>query len=147
MSRTSGPRPLLLAGLVVVTACAPLRRAEKEDTSDVPIDRGAFVLTGSALKDGPGTLLGAMSGKVPSFRVKRNGDRCPDITLRSQVSFQQLSNPHIYVDGTRATDTCILETLYAVNVERVEVYPQGHTMRPGYSPHGPGLILVFMRSG
>src|SRR5688572_7189628 len=101
MSRTGGHQPLLLAALVVATACAPLRRGEKQDAPDgVSFDSGAIVLTGSALKDGPGTLLGAMSGKVPSFRVKLNGNRCPDITLRSQVSFQQISNPHIYVDGT-----------------------------------------------
>jgi hypothetical protein len=26
------------------------------------------------------------------------------------------------------------------------VYAQGYTTRPGYGTHGPGLILVFMRS-
>jgi hypothetical protein len=63
------------------------------------------------------------------------------------VSVQgELTNPHVYVDGTRTTDTCILETLRAEDVERIEVYPQGFTTRPGYGTHANGLILVFMRS-
>ena len=69
------------------------------------------------------------------------------MTLRSAVTFQGVVNPHVYVDGTRATDTCVLESLRTVDVERVEVYPQGFTTRPGYGTHAHGLILVFMRSG
>jgi hypothetical protein len=134
---------------VWLAACGPLRGRSAPEApvpDGVSFDRGAIILAGSALSDGPGTLLATMSGKIPSFRVKHNGDRCPDITLRGQASFQQMSNPTVFVDGTRATDTCILESLAAVNVERVEVYPQGYTRRPGYGTHGPGLILVFMRS-
>jgi hypothetical protein len=88
-----------------------------------------------------------MSGKVPNFRVQRRAGRCPEISLRTNVSFQSDVNPHVYVDGTRSTDTCILETLRTDDVQRVEVYPQGFTTRPGYGTHAYGLILVFMRSG
>jgi len=49
------------------------------------------------------------------------------------------------VDGARATDTCVLESLRATDIGRVEVYPQGFTSRPGYRTHAEGLILVFMR--
>ena len=31
--------------------------------------------------------------------------------LRSHVKLQSVVNPHVYVDGTRARDTCILESL------------------------------------
>jgi TonB-dependent receptor-like protein len=110
------------------------------------MEKGAIILAGQALKDGAGTVLAAMSGKVPNFRVRRHTGQCPEITLRNQVSFQALSNPHVYVDGTRATDTCILESLRTEDVERIEVYPQGFTTRPGYGTHAHGLILVFMRS-
>lgn len=107
---------------------------------------GAVILAGAALDDEPGTVLAAMIGKVPGFRVLRV-NQCPEIRLRSSVSARGAANPHVYVDGTRATNTCILESLRARDVERVEVYPQGFTKRPGYGTHAHGLILVFMRSG
>jgi hypothetical protein len=88
-----------------------------------------------------------MSGKVPNFRVRRSTGECPEISLRNHVSSPTPVNPPVYVDGTRTTDTCILESLRTADVERVEVYPQGFTTRPGYRTHAYGLILVFMRSG
>lgn len=118
---------------------------EEARDRDVRSEGGALILTGSALEDGTGTVLGTMTGKVPNFRVKRHAGNCPEIMLRNHVSFQSVSNPHVYVDGTRATDTCILESLRAEDVERIEVYPQGFTTRPGYGTHAHGLILVFMR--
>jgi hypothetical protein len=54
-------------------------------------------------------------------------------------------NPQVYVDGTRATDTCILQSLRSDDVDSVEVYPMGVTKRPGYATHAHGLILVFLR--
>lgn len=107
---------------------------------------GAIILTGTALTDGPGTVLAALSGKVPNFKVRRRTGQCPQITLRGHTSFEGLESPYVYVDGTRAMDTCVLETLQTGDVERVEVYPQGVTTRPGYGTQATGLILVFMRS-
>jgi hypothetical protein len=147
---SAGVVRLILPGvLVVLSGCASLRKGERSQPQEgVFFERGAIILTGSALTDGPGTVLAAMSGKVPNFRVQRRADRCPEITLRNNVSFQSGDvSPHVYVDGTRSTDTCILETLRADDVQRVEVYPQGFTTRPGYGTHAHGLILVFMRSG
>jgi hypothetical protein len=132
----------LVVALVLV-GCTPLRNPEP---ASVTREGGAIVLTGAALEDGPGSVLAAMMGKVPNFRVQRT-DRCPLVTLRGAASFQGVANPHVYVDGTRATDTCVLEMLRVGDVGRVEVYPQGYTTRPGYGTHAPGLILVFMRSG
>lgn len=141
------PSVILPGVLVAVTACASRQRASTPEIEDgVSFQRGAVFLTGSALGDGPGSLLGTMMGKVPNFRVRRIGSDCPQITLRHDVTFQGVVNPHVYVDGTRATDTCILESLRKEDVERVEVYPQGFTTRPGYGTHAHGLILVFMRS-
>ena len=140
--------PVAILSVAFVTACASTgSNAEREpEQQGVSFERGAVVLTGPALEDGSGTLLGTMAGKVPNLRIHRT-DHCPEITLRSYVSYVGLSNPHVYVDGTRATDTCVLESLRSSDVQRVEVYPQGFTRRPGYSTHAPGLILVFMRSG
>ena len=107
---------------------------------------GAIIISGVALDDGPGSILSAIRGKVPSLRVQRpSGSECPKINLRNFVTFQTVVNPHVYVDGTRTSGTCILESLRTQDVESVEVYPMGFTSRPGYAPHAHGLILVFMR--
>jgi hypothetical protein len=131
-----------LTGTLLLTSCGAVR---SNSDAGVSADDGAIVLTGSSLRDGAGDLLATMVGKVPNFRVRRLRQRCPQITLRNAVSYQSVVNPHIYVDGARATDTCILETLSASDVERVEVYSNGVTTRPGYGRHAHGLILVFMR--
>jgi hypothetical protein len=135
-------------GVLLTTACGGSRQApEPEAETGAVFERGAIILSAEALGEGPRSLLAAMSGKVPNFRVRRPyASTCPEITLRGHSSIQTVANPHVYVDGTRTSDTCILDTLRSDDVERVEVYPQGFTTRPGYGPHGPGLILVFMRS-
>ena len=132
----------LAAGALLLTACAPARSGSPSVTHE----NGAVVLTGAALTDGPGSLLATMSGKVPNFHVHRIRGECPEITLRNVGNLRGVVNPHVYVDGTRATDTCVLESLRTNDVERVEVYPQGYTTRAGYGRHASGLILVFMRS-
>lgn len=133
---------------LLLASCATLGGGTEKGSEDggVSFERGAVVLSGPALEDGSGSLLGAISGKVPNFRIHHRGSGCPEITLRSYVSYVGLANPHVYVDGTRAIDTCVLESLRGLDVQRVEVYPQGVTRRPGYGTHAPGLILVFMRS-
>lgn len=135
---------LLLALLALTSACAS--SGEGGTSDEVTFDRGGVIVTGPALQDGPGSLLAAISGKVPNFRVQRHEGQCPEIFLRNHASFRSFVNPHVYVDGTRTTDTCILESLRGGDVDRVEVYPQGFTHRPGYGTHAHGLILVFMRS-
>ncbi len=106
---------------------------------------GATIISGVALDDGPGSILSALQGKVPSFRVQRPAGECPKISLRSFATLQTVVSPHVYVDGTRTSGTCILESLRTEDVESVEVYPMGITRRPGYAPHAHGLILVFLR--
>lgn len=137
-------RFVLLAGSLLLASCGGLRSG---NPNSVATENGGLVLTGASLGDGQGNLLGTMVGKVPNFRVRRVKEQCPQITLRNAVSFQSIVNPHVYVDGARATDTCILEALFANDVYRVEVYPSGVTYRPGYGRHAHGLILVFMRDG
>jgi hypothetical protein len=99
-----------------------------------------------ALDERRGDVLGALEGRIPGMRVQRHVDQCPQVVLRSHVTFQSVVNPHVYVDGTRATDTCILETIRTDDVESVEVYPMGYTTRAGYGTHAHGLILIFLRS-
>jgi hypothetical protein len=140
---------LLCVIMPLAAACASSSRgtsgAQPRNADGVFVEKGAVVLTGSALGDGHGSLLDTMRGKIPSFRLHRSAGNCPEISLRGQASFSGLVNPDVYVDGARTTDTCVLESLRAADAERVEVYPMGFTTRPGYRTHAEGLILVFMR--
>lgn len=119
-------------------------RSPEPRTTGVYSQGGATVLKGPALTGGDGTLLSVMKGKIPGFLVHTGPDICPEIGLRGPASFGAWLNPTIYVDGTRATNTCVLQMLAARDVERVEVYPMGAT-RPGYLSNGRGLILIFLR--
>jgi len=142
------PRAPALPLLILLTTACAAHRSEAPTTDNAAVTGrdGAIIISGVALDDGSGSVLDAIEGKVPNFRIQRHSGECPQITLRGAVTFQSVVNPHIYVDGTRTTDTCILETLRARNVELVEVYPMGVTKRPGYGMHAHGLILVFMRT-
>lgn len=143
----STSRLVAAAGVLVLLSGCALKRSSDDTSNGVTLENGGVVLTGASLTDGKGDLLATMMGKVPNFRVRRVRQQCPQITLRNAVSYQSVVNPHVYVDGARATDTCILESLPAIDVSRVEVYPNGFTNRPGYGRHAHGLILIFMRNG
>jgi hypothetical protein len=92
-----------------------------------------------------GTLLGALSARIANMGVLRGGE-CPMITLHGRTTVMRPSNPGVYVDGTRATNTCVLETLSVTEVHRVEVYPMGIAQNSSYESQAGGLILVFMRT-
>lgn len=146
---TSPSRYLVLPLLAVLAGCASMnsrRAADPGEGGGVENRDGAVVISGAALEDGSGTVLAALQGKVPSMRIQRHPDRCPEVTLRSATSYRSIPNPHIYVDGIRATDTCILEQLRSQDVASIEIYPLGVTKRPGYGMNANGLILIFMRS-
>jgi len=137
--------------LILATLIPACRTSQSEgpspDQGGVQMRDGATILTGDALADGRGSLLSTMRGKVPNLRIQLYQGQCPKVSIRSHVTFQSVVEPHIYVDGTRATNTCILESLQAQDVASVEVYPMGFIKRPGYGTHAHGLILIFMRSG
>lgn len=132
----------LLTTLALAACASGSGRGEEAVSSN---GRGT-VIAGAALADGGGSVLDAMLGKVPSLKIQRYIGECPHLALRNDATFRTLVNPHVYVDGTRAMDTCILESLRSIDVERVEVYPSGVSGRPGYPSHAYGLILLFMRS-
>jgi hypothetical protein len=136
---------------ILLAACAtgtgqPEMARESRQGGGVEYRDGAIIISGVALDDGPGSVLSALQGKIPNMRVQRSGADCPSINLRSNVNYQGVVNPHVYVDGTRTTDTCVLESIRTEDVQLVEVYAQGFTRRPGYGTHAHGLILLFMRS-
>jgi hypothetical protein len=109
-------------------------------------ERGeGVVVRGEQLRRlGSGPLLESLKGRVTNLQVDRRSGSCPRITLRGDKRLLGVSNPGIYVDGTRSVDTCILDVVRVNDVERVEIYAAGSaSSRPGYRPSPFGLILVF----
>jgi hypothetical protein len=94
-----------------------------------------------------GTLLSALAARIAAMTVQRGASECPAITLRGRTTLARIQSPGVYIDGTRATNTCVLETLPVAEVHRVEVYPMGLAHHAGYEAQPGGLILVFMRTG
>ena len=116
--------------------------------SDSPKGRGtsAYVFDEDQLQPAAdGTLLSALENRIAAMAVSRGSD-CPQITLRGRTTVARVTNPGVYVDGARATNTCVLEHLNVAEVHRVEVYPMGLAQHAGYEAQPGGLILVFMRT-
>lgn len=119
--------------------------ARPADSADDERDgRGGYVIERQELVYDDRNVLAAMVGRVPNMRVERTG-RCPMISFRGRIVEDDASNPLVYIDGTRAMDTCLLDGLAAADLRRVEVYPTGRTSRPGYATSAHGLILLFSR--
>lgn len=105
----------------------------------------AITIAGEQLWGHGADLVTAMRSRVSGMQVKRSTSDCPQITIRGQKSMIGPSDPHVYVDGMQAVNTCILDMLSPADIERVEVYRAGITPRSGYPAHPYGLILVFSR--
>lgn len=146
MARRLAPLLALPLAVAVASACGMASKESTADANGVRSHAGGTVVSGPALLDGEGSVLETLRGKVPGLRIRSDNGPCPRITLRNDASYQTQVNPLVYVDGTRSTDTCVLESLRSRDVEIVEVYPRGVTSRPGYDMHAHGLILVFLRS-
>lgn len=122
-------------------------------THEAPVSSGsgrgtsAYIFEEDQLQSSSdGTLLSALAARMSSMGVLRGGE-CPLIVLRGRTTVSHPTNPGVYVDGARATNTCVLEGLNVADVHRVEVYPMGVAQNGAYEGHAGGLILVFMRRG
>jgi hypothetical protein len=137
-----------LAFAGVLTACGPSLApaadgwGESANSFGTRSDAGATVLTAAQLLGGGGSLLEAMVGRLGTMRVTRQG-RCPQITFRGHRSIVAPSAPAVYVDGTRAANTCVLDQIRSSDVRRVEVYP-GVTGPRGYRPSPHGTVIVHL---
>ena len=140
---------VLTAGALTLGACGGSWRATPPtplDGNGVAGSEGAHVVTAQELHASNGSVLRAIMGKVPNMKVNFVGlDRCPAVTLRRAKEIHGNNFPLVYLDGTRANNTCILESVPAYDLDRVEIYPMGFTTRPGYATHPQGLILLFSR--
>ena len=90
-----------------------------------------------------GNLLDALRYRVPTMRVSMPPGECPRILFRGIRSVRNQANPSIYIDGTRMSDSCILQQLSASDIDYVEIYPSGNTPRTSYERNPFGLILIF----
>ena len=143
----------LAAALLLLAGCAPALSqggsdGESGDRAESPPD-GALVVQYEAFARSTGSVMRVLSRELTSMEVvyRPTGTECPLISLRGPVTGTQFSNPLVYVDGTRSSGTCLLNTLNSSEIDHVEVYPTGKTSRPGYVTHPHGLILVFRLGG
>jgi hypothetical protein len=137
--------------LALATGCngiiADTRTGDGPAHNLAPVRNGnAFILTSDHLWQQNSDLLSLMARRVSSFRVQQTAG-CPTIRMRGQTTYLASPDPVIYVDGTRAGNTCLLEMMRSPDVRRVEIYPGGVTQRPGYSTSPNGIILIFTRRG
>lgn len=141
-------RSLVVLGAIGLGACVggwatpePVLEGNGVHASD-----GATVVTAEELHTYGGSVLRAIMGKVPNMKVDFVGlQRCPAITMRRDKDLYGNNFPDVYVDGTRTRSTCVLESIQAIDTDRIEIYPQGFTKRPGYATSTHGLILIFTR--
>jgi hypothetical protein len=144
-ARMRDPRLLAVAISVSLLACGSAATAGP--APGIPAALGAthvIVLDEAQMQRRQGSLLSTLTGFISQIRV-RGRDGCPNLEIRGRTSFQGRSDPTVYLDGTMAANTCLLEQLRSEDVSRVEVYPMGITSRPGYRNSSGGLILVFSR--
>ena len=133
--------PSVLIGLV---ACATVPDdGERTAAGASP----SHTVTKNQLAGGSANLLTAIRSRVSGMRVQENSEACPRITLRGTKSMFGDNSPAVYVDGIRTTNTCILNVLSILEVNRVEIYSNGLAPHPPYKSHPHGLILVFMEQG
>jgi len=104
----------------------------------------ALIIGRESLREESGTLLGVLTRRVSGMQV-RSTPECPEVSLRGRNSIHGSPNPTIYVNGTPAVNTCVLEGLNASDVDRVEVYRMGVSPHAGYRTNSNGLIAVFLR--
>ncbi len=138
--------------LGILAACAGRAVTGAGDAQPAPADgprsASVLVLKGAQLSLQQGaTVLDAIRADLPAIRITEQSQGCPSMAIRGPDTLPGFTEPKVYVDGTATGNTCVLEDLQAIDVARVEVYPLGFTMRPGYAPNAHGLILVFTKRG
>jgi hypothetical protein len=139
--------PGVLIAAVLVTGCTGAGTTGKSDAIAFSPTRSgnAFVLAGDQLWQRSSDLLSIISNRISAVQVRRTG-HCPNITMRGQKTYIGSTDADVYVNGTRAGNTCLLESMRSEDVERVEVYPMGVTGTPGVAPNPNGVILIYLRT-
>ncbi len=132
-------------GAVLLCACSA-HHAPKTDVapSGIRNDNGVTILTEAVLQKQSRSLLELMKARIPSITVI-DGTPCPDVYLRGRSTISTSSSPAIYVDGELANNTCVLDMMNVLDMQRVEIYPNG-LPRGGYQSSPYGVILIFLKT-
>jgi hypothetical protein len=124
----------------MVAACAGSSSQAGDDVRQV--GGNATVIRNSEMT---GSVLHTLRTRLPSIRISTEGQRCPSIRFRGDLSMHNQPEPSIYIDGGIVGDTCALEHIAAHEVDRIEVYPSGDTPYSEIRRNPAGLILIFRR--
>ncbi len=116
------------------------RQAGSGSANEAPT-RPGVVFRGTELS---GSVISALQTRIPSVRINTTG-QCPTIIFRGDLSARTPVNPSVYVDGALMGDTCVLNSIYAQDIDRVEVYPSGNTPYSTIQRNASGVILIFRR--
>jgi hypothetical protein len=130
------PRLLLCCVLI---GCAGQRTGT--DKANEAATRPGLVMRGTEMS---GSVINALQTRMPSARINTRGP-CPQIVFRGDLSARNPTNPSVYVDGTLMGDTCVLNSIYAQDVDRVEIYSNGNTPYSTIQRNASGVILIFRR--
>lgn len=110
----------------------------------MPISSGsATIFPTELLHQANRPLLDLLEQHLTNMQVV-NGSPCPEVYLRGKSNITTPSDPAIYVNSTRAANTCILTALETYNIERVEVYPNGLPKGGQYFSNPYGVIVITM---
>lgn len=132
--------------LLAATACAGGHRAGSPDDESRDGSSVSRIVIPVATLVSPVNVVSMIQSRVTNLQVRRHGP-CPELEFRGRNSILAPTPPAVYINGQHAINTCILDLLDPHSVDRVEVYPQGVSNRPGYHTTAGGLILVFLKDG
>jgi len=145
----TGRRMLALAGGLVLTAGCGANGVAARQADDslalAPRRVGSgIVIDGATTDEYDRSVLTILRRRVPGLQVTSTAI-CPMIAMRGRNSIHAPPDPAVFVNDSRATNTCILDELRMDDVDRVEVYPMGVGPNPSYGANADGQILIFTR--
>jgi hypothetical protein len=143
MKKLRNPELAMAAMVLLAGACAGGPGGDS-GTPGQSRSGSAIIVEGDQLRQQNTDILTILS-RVSAVQIRRSSS-CPTITMRGQKTYLGSPDPLIYVNGTQAGNTCLLELMRSEDVERIEVYPAGVSSSPEYAPSPNGLILIFLRS-
>jgi hypothetical protein len=139
---------VLAGGLVLTAGCGAngsAARPADDSLAFAPRRVGSgIVIQGAATDEYDRSVLTILRRRVPGLQVTSTAI-CPLIAMRGRNSIHSPPDPAVFVNDSRATNTCILDELRMDDVDRVEVYPMGVGPNPSYGANADGLILIFTR--
>jgi hypothetical protein len=122
-------------------ACASAKTDSGNAPEDSAIGAGAIVIRGDEVS---GSALQMLRTRIPSARISTSG-QCPRIIFRGDLSAVNRVDPSLYIDGTLMADTCVLNSLFSPEIDRIEVYPNGQSPYPELRYNPAGAVLIFRR--